>query len=90
LGGNREEEFRVSTKFFVKTQRALAVIRAADQRGQRGLVLRSPAFICGFYSPSRKGVSRDSKEIANASDFAEPLTLSAFPRNETRRKIVAS
>src|SRR4029453_13277524 len=35
------------------------------------------------YSPSRKSVSRDSKEIANASDFAERLTLSALSHHET-------
>jgi hypothetical protein len=38
----------------------------------------------------RKSLFHDSKEIANASVFAEPLTLSAFPVNETRRTIVAS
>jgi len=43
-----------------------------------------------LYSHSQKGVSRDSKEIANASHFVEPLTLSALSLHEARRKIVTS
>jgi ATP-dependent Clp protease ATP-binding subunit ClpB len=39
------------------------------------------------HSTSRKSVSRDSKEIAKASVFAEPFTLSALSVNEARRRI---
>jgi hypothetical protein len=55
---------------------AVTVIVLQIHAGQRRLDLCSFAYIFGF-SLSRKGVSRDSKEIANASDLAEPLTLSA-------------
>jgi hypothetical protein len=78
------------TSFFVKSQRALAVIRAADQRGSTQIRSAFTRVHLRLYSPSRKSVSRDSKEIANASDFAEPFTLSALSLHETRRKIVAS
>jgi|GEM_PF-3096508 len=44
------------------------------------------ALVDKAYSPRKSG-PRDSKGIAIASDFAEPLTLSAFPVNETKRKI---
>jgi len=49
--------------------------------------------LCGSVadqSPSRKSLSRNSKGVANAADFAEPLTLSALSLIETRRKIAAS
>ena len=41
-----------------------------------------------FWS-SRKGFSRDSKEIANASDIAEPPTLSELSPSTTKQKILA-
>jgi hypothetical protein len=80
LAGNREGRYRVSTKFFVKSRWNYRITERRCSRWHSSAALQ----------PSRKSVSRYSKEIANASEFAERLTLSAFPRNETRQKIVAS
>ena len=69
-----------------------------DRRALENMIeSKSPIEPCGAFGAAeskailhRKSLLRDSKEIANASDFAEPLTLSALSLHETRRKIVAS
>jgi hypothetical protein len=68
FSGIIDKEVRVSTKLFMKSR---WVASTNDVALALCVHLR-------FYSPSRKSFSRDSKETAHASDFAEPLTLSAL------------